>query len=167
MQFHMWPSVVFTDIRLKMWTGKNSQVYGSLRENVSVFLSHLPALISRRNVGTRGHLRKEIVLLKYQFFRFRTKTGGQFELLNWWRKAQGFWCWRIMILFILPSVRMVSKLSSMLRNMHNKKIRTRTTVSASSIFTDTRIPLFNLYTTANDKSSVRFRMLWRLYKFKF
>ena len=28
-----------------------------------------------------------------------------------------------MILFILPSVRMVSKLSSMLRNMHNKKIR--------------------------------------------
>ena len=26
--------------------------------------------------------RKEIVLLKYQFFRFRTKSGGQFELLN-------------------------------------------------------------------------------------
>ena len=37
MQFHMLPSVVFTDIRLKMWT-KNSQANGSLRENVSVFL---------------------------------------------------------------------------------------------------------------------------------
>ena len=57
-----------------------------------------------------------------------------------------------MILFILPSVRMVSKLSSMLRNMHNKKIRTGTTVSASSVFTHTCIPLFDLYTTANDKS---------------
>ena len=30
----------------------------------------------------KGHLRKEIVLLKYQFFRFMTKSGGQFELLN-------------------------------------------------------------------------------------
>ena len=29
--------------------------------------SHLLALISRRNVGTKGNLRKEIVLLKYQF----------------------------------------------------------------------------------------------------
>ena len=27
----------------------------------------------------KGHLRKEIVLLKYQFFRFMTKSGGQFE----------------------------------------------------------------------------------------
>ena len=36
MQFHMWPSVVFMDIRLKMQT-KNSQANGSLRENVSVF----------------------------------------------------------------------------------------------------------------------------------
>ena len=32
----------------------------------------------------KGHLRKEIVLLKYQFFRFMTKSGGD------WRKAQGF-----------------------------------------------------------------------------
>ena len=53
-----------------------------------------------------------------------------------------------MILFILPSIRMVAKF----RNMYNKKIRTGTTVSASSIFTHTRIPLFDLYTTANDKS---------------
>ena len=30
----------------------------------------------------KGHLRKEIVLLKYQFFRFMTNRGGQFELLN-------------------------------------------------------------------------------------
>ena len=36
MQFHMWPSVVFMDIRLKMQT-KNFQANGSLRENVSVF----------------------------------------------------------------------------------------------------------------------------------
>ena len=37
MQFHMRPSVVFTDIRLKMRTGKNSQANGSLRENVFIF----------------------------------------------------------------------------------------------------------------------------------
>ena len=37
MQFHIGPSVVFMDIRLKMRT-KNSQANGSLRENVSVFL---------------------------------------------------------------------------------------------------------------------------------
>ena len=30
----------------------------------------------------RGHLRKEIILLKYQYFRFMTKTGAHFELLN-------------------------------------------------------------------------------------
>ena len=49
-----------------------------------------------------------------------------------------------MILFILPSVRTVSKLS--------KKIRTGTSASTSSIFTHTHIPLFDLYTTGNDKS---------------
>ena len=36
--------------------------------------------------------------------------------------------------------------------MHNKKIRTGTTVRTSSVFTHTHIPLFNLYTTANNKS---------------
>ena len=41
------------------------------------FWSHLLAIISR-NVGTKGHLRKEIVL---------TKCGGQFELLNWLEKS--------------------------------------------------------------------------------
>ena len=64
---------------LKCGQAKNSQANGSLRENISVFLLHL--LLSR-NVGMRGHLRKEIVLLKYQVFRFGTKSGGQFELLN-------------------------------------------------------------------------------------
>ena len=49
-----------------------------------------------------------------------------------------------MILFILPSFRMVSKLS--------KKIRTATIASTSSFFTYTRIPLFDLYTTGYDKS---------------
>ena len=49
-----------------------------------------------------------------------------------------------MILFILPSIRTVSKLS--------KKIRTGTSASTSSVFTHTRIPLFDLYTTGNDKS---------------
>ena len=49
-----------------------------------------------------------------------------------------------MILFILPSVRMVSKLS--------KKIRTATIASTSSVFTHTCIPLFDLYTPGNDKS---------------
>ena len=33
-----------------------------------------------------------------------------------------------------------------------RKSGTGTTVSASSVFTHTHIPLFNLYTTANDKS---------------
>ena len=49
-----------------------------------------------------------------------------------------------MIFFILPSIRTVSKLS--------KKIRTATIASTSSVFTDTCIPLFDLYTPGNDKS---------------
>ena len=66
---------------------KNSQVNGSLRENISIFWLHLLDLISRRNVGMRGHLRKGIVLLKYQYFRFRTKAGAHFECLNWLEKS--------------------------------------------------------------------------------
>ena len=38
------------------------------------------------------------------------------------------------------------------RNMYNKKTGTGTTFSASSFFIHTHIPLFDLYTTANDKS---------------
>ena len=81
MQFHIWPSVVFMDIRLKMRT-KNSKRKGPGEKTFPFCGSHLLAIVSR-NVGTKGHLRKEIVLLKYQFFRFMTKKiGGQFELLN-------------------------------------------------------------------------------------
>ena len=54
-----------------------------------------------------------------------------------------------MILFILPSG---FKIKQHVKNMHNKKIRTGTTFSASFVFTHTRIALFDLYTTANDKS---------------
>ena len=50
------------------------------------FGSHLLAIVSR-NVGMKRHLRKEIVLLKYQFFRFMAKSGGQFELLNLLEKS--------------------------------------------------------------------------------
>ena len=61
---------------------KNSQANGSLRENVSIFLIAPSCFNKQKNVGTRGHLRKEIILLKYQYFRFSTKTGAHFELLN-------------------------------------------------------------------------------------
>ena len=40
------------------------------------------ATLISRNVGMRGHLRKEIILLKYHYFRFSTKTGTHLELLN-------------------------------------------------------------------------------------
>ena len=45
-----------------------------------MFPFFLIAPIISRNVGTKGHLRKEIILLKYQFFRFMTKSGGQWLL---------------------------------------------------------------------------------------
>ena len=44
------------------------------------------------------------------------------------------------------------KIEQHVKNMHNKKIRIGTTASTSSVFTHTRIPLFDLYTPANDKS---------------
>ena len=56
-----------------------------------------------------------------------------------------------MILFILPSIRTVSKLS--------KKIRTATSASTSSVFTHTCISLFDLYTPVMTKAGVRFGML--------
>ena len=128
---------------------KNSQANGSLREKFSIFSSHLLALISRRNVGMRGHLRKEIILLKYQYFRFRTKTGAHFQLLNWLEKStkafdvgQLWYC-----SFYHPL--------GWLKNSETcttRKSGTGTTLSASSVFTHTCIPLFDLYTTANDKS---------------
>ena len=104
---------------------KNSQANGSLRENVSVFWSHLLALMSRRNIGMRGHLRKGIILLTYQYFRFRIKTGAHFELntSEIGEKYQGFWCWRIIIWFILPSIRMVTKLKPLLVHLKQKASR--------------------------------------------
>ena len=70
----------------KIWQ-KTPKQMGPWEKTFPFFLSHLLALISRRNVGMRGHLRKEIILLKCQFFRFMTKSGGQFELLNWLEKS--------------------------------------------------------------------------------
>ena len=109
----------------------------------------------------RGHLRKEIVLLKYQFFRFRPKSGGQVELIDW-RKAQGFWCWRIMILFILPSVRTVPKF----RNMYHKRQGLEPLLVH---LLSSPIPAFLSSTCTQQlmtKAGVRFGMLWMLYKFK-
>ena len=65
---------------------KTPKWMGPWEKTFPFFWSHLLAIISR-NVGTKGHLRKEIVLLKYQVFRFGTKSGGQFELLNWLEKS--------------------------------------------------------------------------------
>ena len=87
---------------------KNSQVNGSLRENVSLFWSHLLALISR-NVGMKGHLRKGIIMLKCRYFRLSTKTCAHLELLNWLEKSTKE-CWRIIILLISPSLRTVTKM---------------------------------------------------------
>ena len=42
----------------------------------SVFLVHTSLPINSRNVGTRGQSMKGIVLLKYQYFRFRRNTGA-------------------------------------------------------------------------------------------
>ena len=65
---------------------KTPKRMGPWEKTFPFFWSHLLAIISR-NVGTKGHSRKEIVLLKYQVFRFGTKSGGQFELLNWLEKS--------------------------------------------------------------------------------
>ena len=65
---------------------KTPKQMGPWEKTFPFFWSHLLALISR-NVGMKGHLRKEIILLKYQVFRFGTKSGGQFELLNWLEKS--------------------------------------------------------------------------------
>ena len=80
------------DLLLCLWISdlkcgqKTPKQMGPWEKMFLFFWSHLLAIISR-NVGMKGHLRKEIVLLKYQFFRFMTKSGGQFELLNWLEKS--------------------------------------------------------------------------------
>ena len=80
------------DLLLCLWISdlkcrqKTPKWMGPWEKTFPFFWSHLLAIISR-NVGTKGHLRKEIILLKYQFFRFMTKSGGQFELWNWLEKS--------------------------------------------------------------------------------
>ena len=80
------------DLLLCLWISdlkceqKTPKRMGPWEKMFPFFWSHLLAIISR-NVGMKGHLRKEIILLKYQFFRFMTKSGGQFELLNWLEKS--------------------------------------------------------------------------------
>ena len=155
MQFHIWPSVVFTDIRLKMRT-KNSQANGSLRENVSFFWSHLLAIISR-NVGTKGHLRKEIVLLKYQVFRFGTKSGGQFELLNWLEKST-----RLLMLEDYEWYCSFHHPLGRLQNLERIELYRAYIVSTKSEFRCLISCIQHLMT----KAGVKFGMLWRLYKFK-
>ena len=155
MQFHIWPSVVFTDIRLKMRT-KNSQANGSLRENVSIFWSHLLAIISR-NVGTKGHLRKEIVLLKYQVFRFGTKSGGQFELLNWLEKST-----RLLMLEDYEWYCSFHHPLGWLQNLERIELYRAYIVSTKSEFCCLTSCIQHLMT----KACVKFGMLWRLYKFK-
>ena len=89
MQFHMWPSVVFMDIRLKMQTGmqkkydKNSQVNGSF----SVFLTAPSCFNKQKKCRYERTFKEKIILLKYQYFRFNTKTGAHFELWNWLEKS--------------------------------------------------------------------------------
>ena len=72
-----------SDLKCRQKTPKRM---GPWEKTFPFFWLHLLAIISR-NVGTKGHLRKEIILLKYQVFRFRTKTGAHFELLNWLEKS--------------------------------------------------------------------------------
>ena len=70
------------DLLLCLWISdlkcgqKTPKRLGPWEKTFPFFWSHLLAIISR-NVGMKGHLRKEIILLKYQFFRFMTKSGGQ------------------------------------------------------------------------------------------
>ena len=54
---------------------KTPKRMGPWEKTFPFFWSHLLAIISR-NVGTKGHLRKEIVLLKYQVFQIWDK--------KWW-----------------------------------------------------------------------------------
>ena len=126
---------------------------GPWEKTFPFFWSHL---LLRRNVGTRGHLRKEIILLKYQVFRFGTKSGGQFELLNWLEKKHkafdvgGLWYCS----FHHPLGR--------LQNLERIEWYRAYIVSTKSGFCCLTSCIQQLMT----KAGVRFGMLWRLYKFK-
>ena len=129
---------------------------GPWEKTVLFFWSHLLALISRRNVGMRGHLRKEIILLKYQFFQIWDKTGAHFELLNWMEKSTRFFdvggLWYCS--FHHPLGR--------LQNLERIELYRAYIVSTKSEFRCLTSCIQHLMT----KAGVRFGMLWRLYKFK-
>ena len=135
-----------------MWKSstKNSLANGSLKKNVSIFWLHLLALISSRNVSMRGHLRKGIILIKYQYFRFRIKTGAHFELLNYWWNAP--LSTRLLMLEDYNVVHFTIHLDGFKIEICIIKEGTETTLSASCFFTHTYIPLFDLYTTTVEKS---------------
>ena len=169
----MWPSVVFMDIRLKMWTGmwkkydkKMPSKWVPWEKMFPFFLSHLLALISRRNVGTRGHLRKEIVLLKYQYFRFRTKTGAHFELLNWLEKSEKHKAFDVGGLWHCSFYHLLGQFKN------SETCITRKSGDWKPLLVhlpSSPIPAFPCLTCTQQlmtKAGVRFRMLWRLYKFK-
>ena len=61
---------------------KNSQVNGSLRENISILLITPTCFNKQKKCRYKRTFKEKIILLKYQYFRFSTKTGAHFELLN-------------------------------------------------------------------------------------
>ena len=122
------------------------------------FWSHLLALIRRRNVGTREHLRKEIILLKYQFFRFRTKSGGQFQLLNWLEKST-----KLLMLEDYDIVHFTIWMVPKFRNMYNK--RQELEPLFVHLLSSPKSTFLCLTCTQQlmTKAGVQFGMLWRLY----
>ena len=93
-----WISELNVDRNVAKYKKTPKQMNGSLRE-LSISWSHLLALISSRSVGTRGHSRKGIILLKYQYFRSRIKAGVQFEIFNWQEKHH--WAQRLLMLHVV------------------------------------------------------------------
>ena len=86
MQFHMWPSVLFMDIRLKMRTGKKLPSNGSLRENVSIFFI-APSCYNKQKCRYERTFKERNCFAKIPGFQIWDKSGGQFELLNWLEKS--------------------------------------------------------------------------------
>ena len=128
---------------------------GPWEKTFPFFLSHLLAIISR-NVGTKGHLRKEIVLLKYQVFRFGTKKWWPvwtLKLIGKKHKAfdvGGLWYCS----FHHPLGR--------LQNLERIEWYRAYIVSTKSEFRCLTSCIQHLMT----KAGVKFGMLWSLYKFK-
>ena len=124
----------------------------------------MQSFISSSHYSTQGfvlisfHFIFSFLMIKIKYYVISHVTFVVFD----WRKAQGFWCWRIMILFILPSVRTVPKL----RNMYNKRQGLEPLLVH---LLSSTIPTFLCLTCTQQlmtKARVRFGMLWRLYKFK-